>query len=138
MYVIFFLMLRRPPISTRTDTLFPYPTLFRSRLRRAGDPARGVVVLSRPRGAGADAGLGPDAAGRRRGVCRDRALDRGLPGPRHHPGGVRLQPVRRRSARRARPAAALAVTSRDDLFEDSAHPRLRPFFVLEPNPRRGA
>src|SRR3546814_16206941 len=26
-----FLMLRRPPISTRTDTLFPYTTLFRSR-----------------------------------------------------------------------------------------------------------
>src|SRR3546814_2860727 len=26
----FFLMLRRPPISTRTDTLFPYTTLFRS------------------------------------------------------------------------------------------------------------
>src|SRR3546814_15731558 len=26
----FFLMLRRPPRSTRTDTLFPYPTLFRS------------------------------------------------------------------------------------------------------------
>src|SRR3546814_14725078 len=25
-------MLRRPPRSTRTDTLFPYPTLFRSRL----------------------------------------------------------------------------------------------------------
>src|SRR3546814_13608574 len=24
-------MIRRPPISTRTDTLFPYPTLFRSR-----------------------------------------------------------------------------------------------------------
>src|SRR3546814_17230302 len=28
--VVFFLMLRRPPISTRTDTLFPYTTLFRS------------------------------------------------------------------------------------------------------------
>src|SRR3546814_14060910 len=28
--VIFFLMLRRPPRSTRTDTLFPYTTLFRS------------------------------------------------------------------------------------------------------------
>src|SRR3546814_16081772 len=27
---LFFLMLRRPPISTRTDTLFPYTTLFRS------------------------------------------------------------------------------------------------------------
>src|SRR3546814_8005908 len=27
---VFFLMIRRPPRSTRTDTLFPYPTLFRS------------------------------------------------------------------------------------------------------------
>src|SRR3546814_3914371 len=25
-------MIRRPPRSTRTDTLFPYPTLFRSRI----------------------------------------------------------------------------------------------------------
>src|SRR3546814_10602200 len=35
-------MIRRPPISTRTDTLFPYTTLFRSRDHRdqegAGDP----------------------------------------------------------------------------------------------------
>src|SRR3546814_13392268 len=30
MYSIFFLMIRRPPRSTRTDTLFPYTTLFRS------------------------------------------------------------------------------------------------------------
>src|SRR3546814_7211251 len=29
-------MIRRPPRSTRTDTLFPYTTLFRSRLRRSG------------------------------------------------------------------------------------------------------
>src|SRR3546814_10263747 len=28
---VFFLMIRRPPRSTRTDTLFPYTTLFRSR-----------------------------------------------------------------------------------------------------------
>src|SRR3546814_20430641 len=28
--LIFFLSLRRPPRSTRTDTLFPYTTLFRS------------------------------------------------------------------------------------------------------------
>src|SRR3546814_15112511 len=28
--VLFFLMIRRPPRSTRTDTLFPYTTLFRS------------------------------------------------------------------------------------------------------------
>src|SRR3546814_6975782 len=29
-HVVFFLMIRRPPRSTRTDTLFPYTTLFRS------------------------------------------------------------------------------------------------------------
>src|SRR3546814_13203624 len=30
-------MIRRPPRSTRTDTLFPYTTLFRSLARRAGE-----------------------------------------------------------------------------------------------------
>src|SRR3546814_11710996 len=30
MWLVFFLMLRRPPRSTRTDTLFPYTTRFRS------------------------------------------------------------------------------------------------------------
>src|SRR3546814_15558794 len=30
LFHIFFLMIRRPPRSTRTDTLFPYTTLFRS------------------------------------------------------------------------------------------------------------
>src|SRR3546814_8339238 len=34
-----FLRIRRPPISTRTDTLFPYTTLFRS--LRAGNRAGG-------------------------------------------------------------------------------------------------
>src|SRR3546814_5188224 len=29
-------MIRRPPRSTRTDTLFPYTTLFRSRIRATG------------------------------------------------------------------------------------------------------
>src|SRR3546814_1016397 len=40
----FFLMIRRPPRSTRTDTLFPYTTLFRSGPRlpgvRGGDDVR--------------------------------------------------------------------------------------------------
>src|SRR3546814_3525737 len=36
-----FLMIRRPPISTRTDTLFPYTTLFRSL-----DRAESCVFLS--------------------------------------------------------------------------------------------
>src|SRR3546814_1815842 len=31
LYVCFFLMVRRPPCSTRTDTLFPYTTPFRSK-----------------------------------------------------------------------------------------------------------
>src|SRR3546814_10974719 len=31
--LFFFLMIRRPPRSTRTDTLFPYTTLFRSQGR---------------------------------------------------------------------------------------------------------
>src|SRR3546814_17220924 len=32
--LVFFLMIRRPPRSTRTDTLLPYTTLFRSPCRR--------------------------------------------------------------------------------------------------------
>src|SRR3546814_20039640 len=41
-------MIRRPPRSTRTDTLFPYTTLFRSRLlhrlpQRAAEVCRGVL-----------------------------------------------------------------------------------------------
>src|SRR3546814_11312718 len=46
MYFVFFLMIRRPPRSTRTDTLFPYTTLFRSqyavgdRRRLVDDPQR--------------------------------------------------------------------------------------------------
>src|SRR3546814_8995455 len=37
-FCVFFLMIRRPPRSTRTDTLFPYTTLFRSHDRQAEDP----------------------------------------------------------------------------------------------------
>src|SRR3546814_5154347 len=58
----FFLMIRRPPRSTRTDTLFPYTTLFRSQLRPgdharpgkadpaagAGPPVEGPSALARP------------------------------------------------------------------------------------------
>src|SRR3546814_10045730 len=37
MICFFFLMIRRPPRSTRTDTLFPYTTLFRSMKVNKGD-----------------------------------------------------------------------------------------------------
>src|SRR3546814_4664563 len=39
--LFFFLMIRRPPRSTRTDTLFPYTTLFRSGGLRA--PSKTVL-----------------------------------------------------------------------------------------------
>src|SRR3546814_20802095 len=35
LFFFFFLMIRRPPRSTRTDTLFPYTTLFRSKITLA-------------------------------------------------------------------------------------------------------
>src|SRR3546814_10359726 len=37
-------MIRRPPISTRTDTLFPYTTLFRSIIEEAEEKARKVLT----------------------------------------------------------------------------------------------
>src|SRR3546814_6388194 len=45
--VFVFLMRRRPPRSTRTDTLFPYTTLFRS-LPRGACETRGIADLTRP------------------------------------------------------------------------------------------
>src|SRR3546814_20478586 len=59
---VFFLMIRRPPRSTRTYTLFPYTTLFRS---SDHDPS---VAQGRRR-----------VAGRNRGILMD-PLDK-LPGP---------------------------------------------------------
>src|SRR3546814_11282196 len=62
-------MIRRPPRSTRTDTLFPYPTLVRSTLavcrhawhQRVDLQAR--LQLQRGAGAGGDAGPDRRAAG---------------------------------------------------------------------------
>src|SRR3546814_17863627 len=41
---VFFLMIRRPPRSTRTDTLFPYTTLFRSFPSAGGFPISELPV----------------------------------------------------------------------------------------------
>src|SRR3546814_2969704 len=63
--MFFFLMIRRPPRSTRTDTLFPYTTLFRS--ERARHPAtlcdaeRGSRFRPHDQQAGAQRGAGRDA-----------------------------------------------------------------------------
>src|SRR3546814_16985990 len=44
-FFFFFLMIRRPPRSTRTDTLFPYTTLFRSFLHQLARELGVVLVL---------------------------------------------------------------------------------------------
>src|SRR3546814_9308498 len=79
----FFLMIRRPPRSTRTDTLVPYTTLFRSRRpqaagqgdrrdRRGGggaDAAAGLQATQnhrRPRGRGGGGEDRPDSSEERR------------------------------------------------------------------------
>src|SRR3546814_3224727 len=84
--LFFFLMTRRTPRSTRTDTLFPYTTLFRSGAGCEESTIDGRCVA---RVGGADelrplcaAGRGPGAvvrhaAARTRAVRRDRVLDRG-------------------------------------------------------------
>src|SRR3546814_20039157 len=43
MLLLFFLMIRRPPRSTRTDTLFPYTTLFRSQNDRESPGPRVIM-----------------------------------------------------------------------------------------------
>src|SRR3546814_4492081 len=82
-------MIRRPPRSTRTDTLFPYTTLFRSgRRRRGADRAAG---RSHPARRG-------DAAGgvlRRAGTVPGGAVDDR--GGAEAAGVAGLRPVSRRS-----------------------------------------
>src|SRR3546814_9511302 len=85
--MIFFLMIPRPPRSTRTDTRFPYTTLFRSpgvlrRLRhdRADhDLVRHAALARRGRGA-ARRGAADGAVG----LLADDAVDAG-----HHPAADR-------------------------------------------------
>src|SRR3546814_12011940 len=53
-FLVFFLIIRRPPRSTRTDTLFPYTTLFRSRRCRGGAEPLFARLSGRDRRGGAD------------------------------------------------------------------------------------
>src|SRR3546814_11702904 len=61
-------MIRRPPRSTRTDTLFPYTTLFRSRFLHRRDLVLGLALP-----AGDDRTGVAHAAARRRADARDEA-----------------------------------------------------------------
>src|SRR3546814_9249378 len=69
-------MIRRPPSSTRTDTLLPYVTLFRSdSVRRIDWDHHGAVAHAQHRAAGGHAHLDADAevagAAPRRGAGRE-------------------------------------------------------------------
>src|SRR3546814_2114394 len=59
--MFFFVMIRRPPRATRTDTLFPYTTLFRS---RGGEGAEAPRPRTHRRRNGARAVSGNDAFAR--------------------------------------------------------------------------
>src|SRR3546814_5676153 len=73
-YFLFFLKLRRPPRSTRTDILFPYTTLFRSHNRDEGDdrglPDRSTTPDSRGNRYRAGIGAGRRPAALRPGIRR--------------------------------------------------------------------
>src|SRR3546814_20196963 len=73
--VFFFLMIRRPPRSTRTDTLFPYTTLFRS--DRCVDAGGGMTGAERSqRRHRSAAGRGGEGAARREAAARRQRVDR--------------------------------------------------------------
>src|SRR3546814_2091256 len=65
--MFFVLMIRRPPRSTRIDTLFPYTTLFRSAVR--GDERRAGLEARADFGGGADAFFGVEEVKRQQ-ACR--------------------------------------------------------------------
>src|SRR3546814_16679959 len=62
---VFFLLIRRPPISTRTDTLFPYTTRFRSADQQATGQliGRSLVLDQRAVGGIAEQALVTDQPG---------------------------------------------------------------------------
>src|SRR3546814_16621305 len=119
-FYMFFLMIRRPPRSTRTDTLFPYTTLFRS-LHALG--------IARPIG-----GQGLATAPADRPADQDRAR-----------GGERVRHGRSgRDRNRSRPAGAARAddpvqSPRPMAYRDDARPasrRTRPHSA-HPRPRQG-
>src|SRR3546814_811111 len=91
-------MIRRPPRSTRTDTLFPYTTLFRSPRYAAADRAarRPEQCADRSRRRRRDRHLRPAAARRHRGQRTQAAVQRRTV----HPRRLLLRPETRRQAAR--------------------------------------
>src|SRR3546814_8766077 len=75
--VLFFLMMRRPPMSTRTDPLFPYTTIFRSSQRPGESHAYLHDRFTRShRGQGRPPGAQHDGRRSRGGCSRSRSRSR--------------------------------------------------------------
>src|SRR3546814_5716642 len=120
-------MIRRPPRATRTDTLFPYTTLFRARRRAelAGPAAdRGSGRQYAGQGAADAAGRRTRAQGRndRRSLDRRPALGHSLP------LGRDAGPARRRCGRDPR---AEAVRSEEHTSEPVTNAHLVCRLLLE-------
>src|SRR3546814_20808377 len=81
-FSFFFLIIRRPPRSTRTDTLFPYTTLFRSdredpKNLREADRRNGEIVCAEPeRRNGDESGRQAGRDHREEGSHEEREADR--------------------------------------------------------------
>src|SRR3546814_16908214 len=133
--MFFFLMIRRPPRSTRTDTLFPYTTLVRSHggreggeaLRRAGHPGADQGGPA-PEGPHPGAQLAAVRAAGRQGVL-DADLQAGQDGqqiaPERRSPWIIPSPARRSAASPRFPLARAAALS-------SAQARSRSRFSLFP------
>src|SRR3546814_4477759 len=101
--IFFFLMIRRPPRSTRTDTLFPYTTLFRSprRIRDQSDSTGKRIAAAaapgvRPPAVPGAAMRSEDRRARSRPRTHRVVFERGVDGVRSDddgPGGARLAGV---------------------------------------------
>src|SRR3546814_313049 len=132
--LLLFLMIRRPPRSTRTDTLFPYTTLFRSghvhdRIGHSGAASPVLLALGDGDGAGNRADRQPDGAAgeqrlwqplvRRARPATDRAARLDLRARLDHPlclPGPRARddpPCARREGARVRTAALLRPARRE-------------------------
>src|SRR3546814_20476348 len=120
--IVFFLMIRRPPRSTRTDTLFPYTTLFRSvALVRAAGAEDRCLARHRDRRRAAVRHRRAPAPGRRQGPA---GLDAGQLRRVPAPPRVDLGPPRA-GARplRRRPRVAELRGARDPLRDPRPPPR---------------
>src|SRR3546814_20455780 len=135
-------MIRRPPRSTRTDTLFPYTTLFRSQqggrigLGGFGSSARPAAPGSRrPARHAAARGALPRPPSLR----RARALDRGAPGDRVGPAAQAPDSRPYQDAALSGAPRPLSLQPRGararDVFGDAADAQMRRQMELWPGTR---